>query len=253
MAYLYKAGADIDELLESFERIDADMSQRTAQLKPMADLRVYKIYEGDLVQGSKVTFTVFVKVNSDYLSEPVFSDSIAPSFKTGNYINVRISKIRIPEQDNPNYTVGEDTVFCMQKKLLNLGVRIPFDVKRGDILRISYDVICKETIKDIKTNAGIPKVEAKTSYPSLIQTVSATTTVRGYVFNMALLENARINSSSFLSLSARMHFPLPDETEIVLEDKPKPRCMEYRERKGGFSINRNLLKPYILKQKDRAM
>lgn len=253
MAYLYKAGADIDELLESFERIDADMSQRTAQLKPMADLRVYKIYEGDLVQGSKVTFTVFVKVNSDYLSEPVFSDSIAPSFKTGNYINVRISKIRIPDQDNPNYTVGEDTVFCMQKKLLNLGVRIPFDVKRGDILRISYDVICKETIKDIKTNAGIPKVEAKTSYPSLIQTVSATTTVRGYVFNMALLENARINSSSFLSLSARMHFPLPDETEIVLEDKPKPRCMEYRERKGGFSINRNLLKPYILKQKDRAM
>lgn len=248
LAYLYKAGADIDLLLERFDEIDRELSQKSEFVKPLGDFRVYKLYEGDLVRGNNIYFTTFIKVKTNGANNIMFSDAVPLSFKARNYMNIRISKINPPDENNPDYTIGEDIVYTMKKGQLYQGIRIPFELSRGDIIRIGYELICTETIEKVKINASSPKITATISSDSVKSTVTITTNARGNTFNMPFNENTIVNPTNFLSLTAMINFPFDDESCVVLQDHLQPKCIEYKENRFQYNMELYMLKPLIRRE-----
>ncbi len=252
LAYLYKAGADIDLLLKRFDEIDKDFSQKSATLTPMGDVRIYKLYEGEPVEGKTVEFTSFIMIKNGELEDLMFSDIIPPGFKSKDYINLRFSKLNPPNGNNPNYTIGEDLVLCMKKNQLAKGVRIPFKLERGDVIRVSYEVTCTKTIEGLKPNSGVPRVTGKKMDDKWIKEVSVTTKVKAQMFNMPFNADMTMTSENFLSMAAKTNFPFEDEINVVIVDQQQPRCIPYRE-SAITDGTWHMLKPLVVKVNRKCM
>ncbi|HBN84052.1 MAG TPA: hypothetical protein DDZ89_09430 [Clostridiales bacterium] len=253
LAYLYKAGADIEVLLERFNEIEMDLSQKVADLKPLADLRLYKMHEGEPVKGNTVTFTYYILVKNSDLKELSITDAVPPSFKAKDYINFRISKLNPPDKSNSNYTVGDDIVFCSRKEQMQKGVWIPFEVERGDVLRVVYDVVCTKTIDSYKINSATPKVRATKVTKGKGTAVTYTTNVRAEAFNLPFCSELIVNPGNFFSLAAMTNFPFEDETGVGIVDRQRPRCMMYRENGTGVNGDWYMTKPLIQKENQKNM
>lgn len=253
LAYLYKAGADIDLLLERFDEIDRDFSQKSAVLTPMGDVRIYKLYEGEPVAGNTVKFTSYVMIKNGEVEDLMFSDIIPPGFKTKDYVNVRFSKLVPPNDDNHDYTIGEDLVLCLKKNLLQKGISIPLKINRGDVIRISYEALCTKTVEGLKINSGIPKVTGKKKAGELYREVSVSTNVRGQTFNIPFNAELIVTSENFLSLAAKTNFPFEDEINVVVKDQNPPGCIPYTG-KGKITAGLwRMSKPLSVKANQRAM
>ncbi len=229
LSYLYKAGADIEELLCKFNEIDNNITKNSEVFKKIGHFRLYKIYEGTLKKGNPVRIINFIKIKTNDTHKAYFSDDIPEGFIASGNFYIRISKLDPPDNNKKDFTIREDIVYTISKEQLATGVLIPFELLRGDELRISYELTCNKDFIDVEKNTD-SKISAVINNGTNNYSVEATTSnsvIGDITYSMPFNIKSIINGANFVSFAAMLNYPLSDEINVSLIDKPAPEAVPY--------------------------
>ncbi len=246
LAYLYKAGVDVDELLTYCDRINMEYSAIDGTLQRKRYIQVAKVYDGVPARGKNMKFTSFINVTSEDLGNARFSDSI-PSygFIVPARLNVRISHILPPNASTDDWTVdsSQDVVYTVTPAQLEAGINIPFTLKYGEQYRVSYSIrvtsdsaFSRSAVTDTASAVSAWVVDEDNN-ATFVKATSETSahTEKGFTEPFSL--DTTVDSSNFLSFGADLSFRFDREMTSEFADTTAPLAKSYKESDNWADID----------------
>ncbi|MEN6315873.1 MAG: carbohydrate binding domain-containing protein, partial [Clostridiaceae bacterium] len=233
MVYLYKAGVDINTLMQRFGSALQSYMDMWGYYQRKAYMQVVKIYDGVPEPNTTLKFSTFVQVTGENLNQVRFSDTISSDFVKPEAINLRISHVLSPDAANPNWTVDpdRDTVLEVTPEQLEEGVIIPFPMNKWEVFKLTYELTTKPTFDRTaaadEDSALFAWVLDESSNATFIRSTSGTTGYAENSFTLPLSMQMNINSANFLSFGARYLFPFTEEVSSVLIESAAPSPVDY--------------------------
>jgi hypothetical protein len=140
--YLLKAGIPMNEELAGLEAALDWHLRNLPELAEERDGRAWKLVTPAGTAGERWRVTTFFQATGSDVAGARFMDTLPPGVRAAGGLRVRFSRLAPPEGSEGDWTIDKqaDVVNPALDSELRNGVKIPLAVKKGDVLRISYDL-----------------------------------------------------------------------------------------------------------------
>lgn len=235
LPYLYKAGADVSDLMDFFSELEQKYATIWGLYQRKEHLKLAKIYDGNPAPNENLTFSTFALVTGDDLRYAKFQDFISDSFIVPATLDVRITKLLPPARGKPDWTMDpvDDVVLRATPQQLAEGIAIPFALTKGSAYKMSYEV---RTKSDFDRNTAVNRDSVVMGWQvddsneaTFVKLTSGTSgdATRAHTLPLSLQSN--LNSTNFMSFGARIAFPFSDEVSALLVPSPAPNAIVYKD------------------------
>ncbi len=241
LAYLYRAGGDVSDLLPRFEEINRISNLTLGSLQRKRYVQVAKVYDGEPKYGNSIKFTSFINVTTNDLENARFSDTIPEyGFVTPVTMEVRISHLLPPTATCDDWTIdpNEDVVYIVTPTQLKDGINIPFTLKYGEQYKVSYSLrIINSTsfdrtkVADTASAISAWVVDENNDATFVKNTAITSAGSRSKVgadgFVEPIGKDFNIGSDNFMSYGAKLHFNFDREVNSQLRESTAARGQRY--------------------------